>query len=279
MFSNLNIQSKIFAVFGIILLIGVIVVSANLYSIIHMAAGNQKLFNLAQKLKEDYRAQILLMRLELAEQGYWDEGNPSRLTEHTSYNAELDAFISKAILEASTPEERDRLDILKRTKQENQETFWEFVSAYDAGDEEEAYRLDELAYGQLEAMHDQIQSIIDQKSAIVAQIDDQQSFLEIAVLLTSLIAFVVFVFLAFIAAIMIAVQVNGPIILLTEAAQAMIAQKPAPQELAQLAHRTDEIGHLAQTFIRMSATVQRQEEELEQQAAELRAKVQGIQAS
>jgi methyl-accepting chemotaxis protein len=290
-FRNLEIQSKLFTIFGVIILIGAVVVGINLYNISRMASGNQALYNLSQKLEQDYKAEILLRRLELAEQGYWDYGDVRRLTEHTGYNTQISAFISKTLLEANTPEERGNLNAMKRTLQDNEQTFWQFVSAYDAVDaaysdeenppDEQAGQplldqmnaLDSQALDQLSSMQGQIEDIIAQRGTFVQQVQDQQSTVEVVSLLISLAALVVFFILAIIAAVVIATQVNQPVILLTEAAEAVIARKPEPKELARLAERTDEMGQLARAFAGAAAAIRSREEALKQQADALRARV------
>ncbi|PKN92507.1 MAG: hypothetical protein CVU44_15345 [Chloroflexi bacterium HGW-Chloroflexi-6] len=89
----------------------------------------------------------------------------------------------------------------------------------------------------------------------------------------ALLSIPAFLFLALVVALIVYVQINLPLEQLARAVQDLKNRQFKPADLAGLAKRGDEIGQMAQEFLQMATAVEQRTTQLQQEAAEIRAKI------
>jgi methyl-accepting chemotaxis protein len=272
-FSRLNVQSKLFAIFGVTTLIGALTVGLNIIHITSLSTVDRALFRLAERLETTYRAGNLVQQLDLAEKRFILSGEISQRNEFRNYSEQIDGYIRLALLEADVEEEKGALSELERIKEEHDQTFDEIIKAIDAQDWDTLNGLMEEADGELDAMHSQIDSMHGRNMDDLTKTDKRRALLEGIAMLISAITLLFCLASAVVAAVVITKEVNQPIQRLTDAAAAVEERHFEPGLVADLAERPDEIGHLAHSLVDMAAAVRQREEDLRQQVDQIRTKV------
>jgi nitrate/nitrite-specific signal transduction histidine kinase len=272
-FSKLNVQSKLFVIFGVTTLIGAFTVGLNILHITSLSAVDRVLLRLAERLETTYRAENLVQQLDMAEKRFILSGEISHRNEFRSYSEQIDGYIRLALLEADAEEEKGALSELEHIKEEHDQTFDEIIKAVDAQDWDTLNGLMEEADQELDAMHKQIDDMHDRNMVTLTETDERRALFECIAMLISVITLLFCLASAIVAAVVITKQVNQPIQRLTDAAAAVGERHFEPELVADLAERPDEIGHLAHSLADMAAAVRQREEDLKQQVDQIRTKV------
>ncbi len=272
-FKKLSIQNRLFMVFGIIILTCTLAVGFNLFNTVQVGAQSEVLDRLFGKVREFYQAQDLLQKMDLAEKSFVAQGYDSYLDDFDNYSAQMEAFIRQALIEADQPREKNALIALQETLQTHADNFRAIIPAvyeeeWDAVNEQQG-----TLFTEIDDLNDKVNAILEESYTTFDDMDTWQTLTQFGAVLASAIALVVFVILAFIAAIVLSSQVNRPIRRLTEAVAAIEARQFDPTTVQKYAGRQEEIGQLARAFVDMAAAIQQREQTLQQQADEIRAKI------
>lgn len=281
-FSRLNIQSLLFAICGSIILIAAFSVGIDTFNTVRMQAENSVLLRLFDRLEETYEVQTILQSAESLGRQFAHNPDPDLADEMEGYRIQFDTFLREASLRAETAEEKTALYELERIAQAYEETYLALARAVSAQDSTETSRLVMQSIEYTDAMEEQIDILIHQSLTTFTETDEKMLIRDITTMGITFLALLLFILLAIVAARIINHRVTQPVLALTEAAQAITeAQNLEAQwsdsfdlaHLQGLASRTDEMGQLAQAFVRMMEAARLREQNLRRQADEIQAKI------
>lgn len=272
-FNRLSIQNRLFMIFGVIILICTLAVGFNLFNTVQIGAQNEILDRLFRKVRNYYTAQDLLQQMNLAEKSFVAQGYSSAVDDFDNYSTQMETFIRQALIEASSPTEKNTLVALQKTLQTHADNFRAIVPAVYEEDWDTVNQQQEKLFEEVYNLNEQIDAILEESYTVFDDTDTAQTLAQFGALLVSGIALIFFVILAIVAAIVLNSQVNRPVQRLTEAVAAIEAREFDPAMLQKLTGRQEEIGQLARAFEDMAAAIQQREQTLQQQADDIRAKI------
>jgi len=272
-FRRLSIQNRLFAVFGIIILICTLAVGFNLLNTVQVGAQNEILDSLFRKVRNYYKAQNLLQQMDLAEKSFVAQGYDSYVDDFDNYSTQMEVFIRQALIEAESATEKNTLVALQKTLQAHVGNFRAIGPAvyeedWDAVDQQQG-----TLYEEVYDLNEQINAILEESYTVFDDTDTLQTITQFGAILVSGVALIFFVILALVAALVLNSQVNRPVQQLTEAIAAIETGQFDPAALQKLTERQEEIGHLSRAVIDMAAAIQQREQALQQQADDIRAKI------
>ncbi|MBN2389510.1 MAG: hypothetical protein JXR84_02220 [Anaerolineae bacterium] len=272
-FNKLNIQSKLFIVFGILILICTLAIGFNLLNTVRIGAQSEVLDLLFRTLREYYQAQNILQKMDLAEKSFIAQGYDSDLDAFDNYNAQMETFVRQALIKASSPEEKNALVALQEALQSHAANFQAIIPAVYEKEWESVDAQQEVLFEEIYSLNAKIEGILEESYIVFEDTDALQYITQLGAFFISSIALIFFVILAIVAAIVLNGQFNRPSQQLIEAIAAIEARQFDPATLAKLTGRQEEIGQLSRTIVDMAAAIQQREQTLQQQADEIRAKI------
>lgn len=270
-FSTFTIQNKLSAVFGIFMLLAAIVVGIMIINIVRVADGNARLERTFAKLVESYDAQVLIQRLEAAEQGLFVNSDIYALDALTKHSNRLDTFIREALLKAEGDDDKATIYQLQQVKQDHDETIAMLSDAVYEEDEATFDTYLDQADLEIAEMYDLVDALIARDYETMDEVDYQTTTLQMIGMGLSFASLVAFAVLALIAALIISTGIFRPILAIHAAVNDFRAGSYNPEQMTALARRGDEIGKLARAFVTMAEAVNQRREAQAQEAAKLRA--------
>ena len=272
-FNKLNIQSKLFIVFGDLILICALAVGFNLLAMVQIGAQSEVLDRLLGSVREYYQAQDILQKMDLAEKSFIAQGYDIHLDKFDNYSAQMETFIRQALIKASSPDEKNTLVSLQEALQSHTANFQAIIPAVYEADWESVDAQQDVLFDEIGSLNAKIDTILEESYIVFDDTDMLQYITQIGAFVVSSIALIFFVILAIVAAIVLNSQVNRPVQQLTEAVSAIEARQFDPAALQKINRRQEEIGQLSRVIVDMAAAIQQREQDLQQQADEIRAKI------
>jgi nitrogen fixation/metabolism regulation signal transduction histidine kinase len=268
--NRMSIQSKLMAIFGVIVVAGAAAVSIGLLNVLLFDEGVAELVQRFERLDKPFAVQESLQGLEAAENGFLLTRDPVYLQQRERHTEELDLLLREALLEAEEAAERDALYGLVRMQEEHDEAFQQLAGAIqEPRSEAEIARLGEAVTQGRAEMQERVQEILDTHKERMAETDEQASLYGRISFILTVVDLVNMSLLSIAAMAVLFFQLGRPIARLTQAAEAVEAGTFEPDLLQKYTERQDEIGRLAQTFIQMADGIAAREAELEREVEEL----------
>lgn len=272
-FNRLNIQNRLFLVFGIVIVICTLAVGFNLLNTVQIGAQSEELDRLFRTVREYYQAQDLLQKMDLAEKSFIAQGYDSYLDDFDNYSAQMETFIRQALIKANTPAEKNTLVALQEGLRRHVANFQAVVPAVYEEDWDSVNAQQEVLFEEIYSLNGKIITMLEDSYTTFDDTDTLQTIAQLGALLVSSVALIFFVILAIVAAIVLNSQVNRPVQQLTEAVTAIETGQFDPAALQKLTGRQEEIGQLSRAVVNMAAAIQQREQALQQQAEDIRAKI------
>lgn len=272
-FNQLNIQNRLFLVFGIIILICTLAVGFNLLNTVQIGAQSEELDRLFRTVRTYYQAQDLLQKIDLAEKSFIAQGYDSYLDDFDNYSAQMETFIRQALIKASSPAEKNTLVALQEGLRSHFANFQAIIPAVYEEDEDSVDAQQEVLFEEIYSLNGKIITMLDESYTVFEDTDTEKDNAQFRAFLVSSIALILFLILALVAAIVLNSQVNRPVRRLTEAVAAIETGQFDPAALQKLTGRQEEIGQLSRAVVDMAAAIQQREQSLQQQADNIRAKI------
>ena len=272
-FNRLNIQSKLFTVFGILILICTLAIGFNLLNTAQIGTQSEVLDRLFRTVREYYQAQDTLQKMDLAEKSFIAQGYDSHLDAFDNYSAQMETFIRQALIKASSLDEKNILVALQEALQSHTANFQAIIPAVYEEDWESVDAQQEVLFDEISSLNAKINAILEEDYIVFEDIDTLQYIAQVGAFFISSIALIFFVVSALIAAIVLNSQFNQPSQQLIEAVEAIEKRQFDPATLQKLTGRQEEMGQLARAIVDMAAAMQQREQALQQQADEIRAKI------
>lgn len=279
MFSKLKIQAKLLIMMGMVMLLGVVIVGWSLITIVQLDALGNQLVRLDQEGSNALEAGNAATRLALADLSSSLNFAPDSINDHSAQRALLDHYIVTTRQRTEYEEVREalgRIEELLPVLDANWEYFYPFTLV-ETFPEDFDYTEMDTRIRQNAAIMSATKSETDTIYGVVQdELDDVKSAADLAYFSSLGIggaAMVLFLLLSLIAALTIARSINAPMVTLIDAARAIEKGTFDPKPVQKLTTRTDEIGRIARSMIEMAENVEARRVALEQEAAELRAKL------
>jgi methyl-accepting chemotaxis protein len=272
-FNRLNIQNRLFLVFGIVIVICTLAVGFNLLNTVQIGAQSEVLDRLFRTVREYYQAQDLLQKMDLAEKSFIAQGYDSYVDDFDNYSAQMETFIRQALIKASSPAEKNTLVALQEGLRRHVANFQAIIPAVYEEDWDSVNAQQEVLFEEIYSLNGKINTMLEESYTTFDDTDTLQTLAQMGAFLVSSVALIFFVILALVAAIVLNSQVNRPVQQLTEAVAAIEARQFDPATLQKLTGRQEEIGQLSRALVDMAAAIRQREQTLQQQADEIRAKI------
>lgn len=278
--SRSNTQSRLVLVFSVLFVFCVLALSVFLFNILNIVTLNDQSRTVFEENRRIYQLEALFKQYHLGLVNYSvtsSELADMRLTA-------LDQRIEETLLDLqqqpptgnSAPFEL--LANKKATLVSLAEKIVDEVDGQDAFDYEdqdwsEAEQLTIQINQQFDSLYADLRLLRNEGRAQLDALGQQAETSSLLAMAVGLLSIPIFLVLAFLVAITISAQINLPLEQLAQAARDLKERKFNPADLERLTRRNDEIGGLAREFLKTAQAVQARTSELEQEAAEIRAKI------
>jgi CHASE3 domain sensor protein len=273
-FDQLRIQSKLFTILSLIIMIGALLMMWNVYNVIRIDAETNNILEKERELDDIEEVHVQFLEQEIAEKDYLLSGDTRYLDRHEAQVALAETHLRDAILEATTSAEKSTLFSIQRQGDGYQEDFAAVASAYQDGNKEKALRISQEQSGErISLIHRMIEGLVSDGEADIAaqgQRADRQSYSSIGV---GIAGMVVFVLLAALIVYVAIHQIGKPILQLHHAVTAIGLGQFDTSMLDGLTARSDEIGRLARGVAEMGRQSTLRREAMQEKIAALRAKL------
>lgn len=274
MFNRLNIQSKLFSVFGLMILIGVVITMWNVYSTIRIDIDTDVMV-VENKLTEEMEdAQANFLSMEVDEKDFLLSGDEKYVDKHETNRALVGLFLRNSLLDAETLEEKTKIYDLQRKKEQYEEIFTRIVEAYHHEQPQEAIQISfEESDDMIQQIHEEIELIIQESKVFLETNAHEADQLARYSVIIGVVGLVIFLVLAVTAALITTQQFSRPVLVLDDAIAALGRGEFEPEMLERLTQRNDEIGRLARVVVDMDRSVQQRKHDLIQEAERIRAEI------
>ncbi len=275
-FNRLNIQSKLFGIMSLMIFIGALITMWNVYSIVRIDIDTEKMVVENKLTEEIEEAQAYFLMMELNEKDFLLTGDEKYVDKHEANRTLVDLFLRNSLLDAETIEEKTQIYDLQREKERYEEIYTEVVEAYRHEDFQEAVRIsveesDEI----IQQVHHDMEHIIHETVALLEANAHEADLLARWSVIIGAAGLVIFIVLAAVAALITIQQLSRPLLSLDQAIAAIGRGEFQENMLEGLIHRNDEVGQLARVVDDLDQTIQQRERELRQEAARIRAEIEG----
>ena len=275
-----NLQARLMLVFSILLVFCVLALSVFLFNVLQLVSLNNQSRVVFEENRRVYQLEMMLKQYQIGLKNY--TASASSLAEMRL--AALDERIDESLLALQNQppmEDASPFESLAEQKVSLSALASQIIAGVDEQDQLDYEDQDwsEVAELSLEAnalfarLYIEIGAV---RTAGVDELDDLSSRAELYswfALIVALLSAPAFLFLAFLVALIIYLQINLPVEQLARAAQDLKNRQFNPADLSGLVKRNDEIGQMARDFIQMAAAVEKRTELLQKEAAEIRAKI------
>lgn len=275
-----NLQSRLMLVFSALFVFCVLALSVFLFNILQLASLNNQSRDVFEENRRVYQLEMMLKQYHLGLKNYTVSSSPiaeMRL-------AALDQRIDETLIDLQNQSPVD--DLAPFEALVNQKAALSTLAAQIIAtvDEQDALDSDAQDWGRVADLSLEANALFARlyleigavRTAGINELDDLSSLAE----MFSFFAFVVallsipaFIFLALVVVLIIYLQINLPLEQLARAAQDLKNRQFNPVDLAGLVERNDEIGQMSRDFLKMAEAVEKRTELLQQEAAEIRAKI------
>lgn len=278
--SRSNTQSRLVLVFSVLFVFCVLALSIFLFNILNIVALNDQSRIVFEENRRIYQLETLFKQYHLGLVNY--SVTSSELAEMRL--AALDQRIDETLLALqqqpptgnSAPFEAlagNKETLAALVAQIIDEVDQQDALDYEDQDWSEAGQLTVQINQQFDSLYADLRLLREEGRAQLDALGQQAEFSSLLAMAVGLLSIPIFLGLAFLVAVTIYVQINLPLEQLAQAARELKERKFNPAGLDKLAQRGDEIGGMAREFLKTAEAVQARTSELEQEAAEIRAKI------
>lgn len=275
-----NLQARLMLVFSILLVFCVLALSVFLFNVLQLVSLNNQSRVVFEENRRVYQLEMMLKQYQIGLKNY--TASASSLAEMRL--AALDERIDETLFSLQNQPPMDDpapFESLAEQKVSLSTLAGQIIAGVDEQDQLDYEDQDwsEVAELSLEAnalfarLYVEIGAV---RAAGVDELDDLSSRAELFswfAWTVALLSAPTFLVLALLVALIIYLQINLPVEQLARAAQDLKNRQFNPADLAGLAKRNDEIGLMARDFLQMAGVVEKRTEFLQQEAAEIRAKI------
>ena len=269
----LSTQSRLNLVFTLLFLVGVIILTSFIGTSIRAMAYNAEARTTYTQVRQLYQVAAYLQQFEKALNDYELTADYDTLSAYYSSYARLQQSLAKIATQTETPGEKDALDELAQDVATLRGQFDRVIQAVDAKDWARVVALDEEAYALVQPIFEQIDSLVQARGEVLAELRDQVDTFTTLSWLALALAVPVFVVIILVVAGIVARQIHGPLMRMTDELKRIEEERFDPEGLAALAARRDEVGYLAREYLQMAAAVLNRQAGLAQEAEEIRARI------
>lgn len=267
------IQNRLNLVFTVLFLVGVLILAGFIGTSIRAMSYNAEARTTYTQVRQLYQVAADLQQLKKAVNDYELTADYDMLPEYNSSYARLQQSLANIAAQTQFPDEKEVLDTLAQDIGALREDFDRVIQAVDAEDWEAVTALNEKARTLVQPIADQIDGRIQVRSDILAELRGKvDTFATLSRLIIAL-ALPAFIVAIVVVAWIVARQIHGPLIRLTDELEAIEEERFEPGALAGLAERRDEVGYLTREFLQMASAVFHRRTGLQQEAEEIRAKI------
>jgi len=278
--SRSNTQSRLVLVFSVLFVFCVLALSVFLFNILNIVALNDQSRTVFEENRRIYQLETMFKQYHLGLVNY--SVTSSSLAEMRL--AALDQRIDETLLalQQQPPTGNSALFEALAVKKETlaalvaqiiDEVDDQDALDYEDQDWSEAERLTVQINQQFDSLYADLRLLRNEGRAQLDALVQQAEFSSLLAMIVGLLSIPAFLGLAFLVAVTIYAQINLPLEKLAQAARDLKERKFNPADLEKLARRGDEIGGMAREFLKTAESVQARTSELEQEAAEIRAKI------
>lgn len=268
-----SIQDKLALIFTIIFLAGIILLTSLLKISTDVIAGHAQARQTYNQARQYFQAKVYFQQFENALTQYEITGDYDWLdVYHSSYSSLLE-LLAQASGQSSGAGETQALTRLSTDLQSLRATFDQAILAVDEEDWDAVDAREEEAYPMVESIFAQINNLIQARDVLLKGLQSRVQTFSQAALLAILAALVVFLGLVFSAALIIARQINMPLIQMADEVGNLEAGRFEAAALGKLPGRRDEVGYLSREYLGMAEAVAKGEEGLREEAEAIRGKI------
>lgn len=266
-------QNRLNLVFTLLFMIGVLILTSFIGTSIRAMAYNADASTTYTQVRQLYQVAGYLQQFEEALNDYELTSNYDTLSEYNSSYARLQQSLANIAAQTQFPGEKEILDDLAQDITALREGFDRVIQAVDAEDWEGVVALDEEAYTLVQPIIDRIESRIQVRGNALADLRGQVDTFTTLSWVAIALALPVFAAVVVVVAWIVARQIHGPVIRMTDELKRIEEERFDPGTLAALAGRRDEVGYLAREYLQMASAVLDRQAGLEQEAADIRTKI------
>lgn len=269
----ISAQNKISAVFTLLFLLAVLILSAYLKMSADAIEYNARARAIYAETRQLYQAKTYLLQFERALNYFEVLDNEDFLDQYNSSFSRLQQNLVNAAESTYTEEEEASLQQLIQATQEMRSKFDLVVAAARNEDWESVVVLDKDAYVLVKQIFTQLDDLIAIRTQrledLRSQIDSFATWGWVSIGLSV----PVFVIMIGFVALIITRQINAPLIRMTDELKLIEADQFSADSLGDLPERQDEVGYLVREYLQMANATQERQVVLQQQVAELRSKI------
>ncbi|NOH14251.1 MAG: HAMP domain-containing protein [Chloroflexi bacterium] len=251
---NIKIMNKMMGGFAVVVIIAAIGIGVGIVNTRLMDAETQDIVREAEELIDLEEVQVALLEQELAEKDYLLTGDETYLAVHSEFEKHADEVLEEALALESDVEHRAKIEQLMEERDHYEEAYAEVVALYGAGDVQGAIQHSiEHSNPSVALIHTSIEEMVSDGRHLIeeeAHQADQQAQQAQAIGIGSIVvALILGLSIGFFLSRSIAKGV---------AQMASLAEAIAVGDLGQevKAGGKDELGQLANSFVRMKAYIQ-----------------------
>lgn len=265
-------QNRLNLVFTLLFLVGVIILTSFIGTSISAMAHNAEARTTYTQARQLYQVSVYLQQFERALNDYELTSDYDSLSEYRSSYARLQQSLANIAAQTQLPGERQALDDLAQNVAALRERFDRVIAAVDEEDWESVVALDEEAYILIEPIIEQVDGLVQARSDALADLRNKVDTFSTLTWLATILALPIFLVAVIAVAWIVARQIQGPIIRMTDELKRIEEKRFDPTTLAPLTERRDEVGYLAREYLQMASAVLHRQADLQQKADDIRAK-------
>jgi methyl-accepting chemotaxis protein len=272
-----NLQARLTLVFSVLFVFSVLALSFFLFNILQLVSLNEQARTIFEQNRRLYQAETLARQYQIQLNLYLTNASPNAAMVFYALEYQLDDVLFQ--LESNPPvgDTDDYASLFERREaigdiafeifevivnEEFEEPDWDAVA--DLGFEADEY---------FKQMYADLHLLRAEGADELAAVQTQAQTFGLFAGIIGVVALPAFVGLALLVALIIYFQIHLPMAQLERAAKELQTRQFDPASLEKLSRREDEIGAMAREFLEMAESVSARTVQLEQEAAEIRAKI------
>ncbi len=273
LFKNLDLRARLFAIFTLIFLLTLILLSVFLRGAARAIELNATSDVIFAEVREFLALKQALSAMELAHNRY--EVSQDIVDQATFYGQfyRMDAQIFSLTTGYDDPELLADLKELETGIYSYRDLFAEVGEAMLAEDWNAVTEKDAQIYEFLPSLFNSLDALVVKNQQQLADVNAEIEWFQFTILFGALAGLALFAFLAGVALWMIHRQINNPLKTLNHAASQLAAGQFDPASVRKLAERSDEIGAIAASLLETAGELAGRQSALAEEAAQIKAKI------
>jgi nitrogen fixation/metabolism regulation signal transduction histidine kinase len=271
--NGLSVQNRLFTAFTVLVVYCLLALSIYLYMAATLIRINQDASDMFEQNRTIYQLSALSQQYVLAFNQYKVNASDQALNEINAIDGQIDEVVVSLAPDLFFDEDNRDLEEFTQIKAEISDEVTQILAAVDREDWDTVVVLDETVYPKVDLMFTDINRIVDRGWERVEGVMAEKEYFQAMLRVILGLGLPLFLALAGLVALVIYTQINHPLERITLSAEAVLADQFDPAPVENLAERDDEVGLMAQQFLKMSEVVSRRADQLEQEAAEIKNKI------